>query len=106
MNRATVAGLAGLACAMLTLSALPAAAAPVASQTRLGDVQKALDTLAQSPEVVGAIGEVYVDGKRVDRGSAGTRLLNGRGGKIPNGARFRVGSQTKQMTGVVVLQLV
>jgi D-alanyl-D-alanine carboxypeptidase len=103
VNRATAAGLAGLACALVTLSTLPAAAA---SRPRLGDVQKALDALAKSPEVVGAIGEVYVDGRRVDRGSAGTRLLNGKGGKIPTGSRFRVGSQTKQMTGVVVLQLV
>nr|WP_277350109.1 serine hydrolase domain-containing protein [Nonomuraea sp. FMUSA5-5] len=62
--------------------------------------------LAESPQVVGAIGEVYVDGERVGKGSAGTRLLNGKGGRIPTGARFRVGSQTKQMTGVVVLQLV
>ncbi|GAA2216288.1 serine hydrolase domain-containing protein [Nonomuraea monospora] len=69
-------------------------------------MQKALETLAKTPEVVGAIGEVYIDGKRVDKGSAGTRLLDGKGGVIPSGTRFRVGSQTKQMTGVVVLQLV
>ncbi|NJP98615.1 beta-lactamase family protein [Nonomuraea sp. FMUSA5-5] len=106
MNRATVAGLAGLACALLTLSTVPAAAKPAASRPRLGDVQRALAALAESPQVVGAIGEVYVDGERVGKGSAGTRLLNGKGGRIPTGARFRVGSQTKQMTGVVVLQLV
>ncbi|WP_169789132.1 serine hydrolase domain-containing protein [Nonomuraea candida] len=106
MNRATAAGLAGLACAMLTLSTLPAAADPAAGRPRLGDVQKALAALAKSPQVVGAIGEVYVDGERVGKGSAGTRLLNGKGGRIPTGSRFRVGSQTKQMTGVVVLQLV
>ncbi|MEN3539840.1 serine hydrolase domain-containing protein [Microbispora sp. ZYX-F-249] len=106
MNRATAAGLAGLACAMLTLSILPAAADSAASRPRLGDVQQALEELDKTPEVVGAIGEVYVDGERVGKGSAGTRLLNGKGGRIPTGARFRVGSQTKQMTGVVVLQLV
>ncbi|AQZ62441.1 hypothetical protein BKM31_14100 [[Actinomadura] parvosata subsp. kistnae] len=101
-----MAGLAGLACAMLTLSTLPAEADPTASRPRRGDVQRALAALAESPQVVGAIGEVYVDGERVGKGSAGTRLLNGKGGRIPTGARFRVGSQTKQMTGVVVLQLV
>ncbi|MCK2221936.1 beta-lactamase family protein [Actinomadura sp. ATCC 31491] len=106
MNRATAAGLAGLACATLTLSTLPAAAASAMSRPRPGDVQQALEELAKTPEVVGAIGEVYVDGERVGKGSAGTRLLNGKGGRIPTGARFRVGSQTKQMTGVVVLQLV
>ncbi|WP_336215980.1 serine hydrolase domain-containing protein [Nonomuraea sp. LPB2021202275-12-8] len=56
--------------------------------------------------VVGAIGEVYVDGKRVGRGSAGSRLLDGKGGAIPSTARYRIGSQTKTMTAAVALQLV
>ncbi|MCG5220115.1 serine hydrolase domain-containing protein [Streptosporangium sp. KLBMP 9127] len=84
----------------------PAAASTDAGRPKLGDVQQALAALAKSPEVVAAIGELYVDGKRVGEGSAGTRLIGGKGGKIPDGSRFRVGSQTKQMTGTVVLQLV
>jgi D-alanyl-D-alanine carboxypeptidase len=105
MNRATGAGLAGLACAMLALSVMPAATATTASRPDLGDVQKALTELARHPEVVGVIGAAYVGGKKVDKGSAGTKLLNG-GGRIPPGARFRIGSQTKSMTQVVIMKLV
>ncbi|MGI5204777.1 serine hydrolase domain-containing protein [Spirillospora sp. CA-108201] len=84
-------------------SAVPAVHA---EQEEFGDVQEALEVLASSPEVVGAVGEVYVDGERVGRGSAGTRLIDGKGGRIPDGSRYRAGSQTKQMTGVVIMQLV
>ncbi|MFG1688615.1 serine hydrolase domain-containing protein [Nonomuraea sp. NPDC049269] len=101
MNRAR---LAGLACAMLTLSI--AAPATAADRQQTGNVQEALNALAKTTGVVGAIGELYVDGKRVGQGSAGSRLLNGKGGKIPADARYRIGSQTKQMTATVLLQLV
>ncbi|WP_433514697.1 serine hydrolase domain-containing protein [Nonomuraea sp. CA-143628] len=104
MNRATAARTAGLACVMLALSTTTPATAADRPQT--GNVQEALDALAKTTGVVGAIGEVYVDGKRVGQGSAGSRLLNGKGGKIPSGSRYRVGSQTKQMTATVLLQLV
>ncbi|TYB59806.1 beta-lactamase family protein [Nonomuraea sp. PA05] len=102
MKRVTAAGLACAALMMVVtgVTRAEAGSAPV------GDVQAALDVLAGSSQVVAAIAEVYVDGKRVGRGSAGTRLIDGRGGKVPAGARFRVGSQTKQMTGVVVMRLV
>ncbi|MEV0611877.1 serine hydrolase domain-containing protein [Nonomuraea sp. NPDC050404] len=100
MHHSFAARVAGLACAMLTLSAVPAAA-----DARYGDVQEALSELAGSELVVGAIGAVYVDGERIDQGSAGTRLLTG-GGKIPADSRYRVGSQTKQMVATVVLQLI
>ncbi|WP_433334865.1 serine hydrolase domain-containing protein [Spirillospora sp. CA-294931] len=83
-----------------------ATSADAVESERGGDVQRAMDALANSPEVVGAIGELYVDGERVGRGSAGTRLLDGEGGHIPSSARYRVGSQTKQMTATVLLQLV
>ncbi|MEO3804330.1 serine hydrolase domain-containing protein [Nonomuraea sp. B1E8] len=98
---------AGLACAVLTLGVAspPAAATTGADLPRFGDVQRALTELAESDLVVGAIGAVYVDGRLVGKGSAGTRLLNG-GGKIPADARYRVGSQTKQMVAAVVVQLV
>ncbi|MEV0830527.1 serine hydrolase domain-containing protein [Nonomuraea rubra] len=102
MNRAVKVSLAGLGCAMLTLSVMPAA---TASRPELGDVQQARAELARSSEVVGAIGAVYVHGRRADRGSAGTKLLDG-GGRIPPGARFRIGSQTKSMTQVVIMKLV
>ncbi|MBF8185036.1 beta-lactamase family protein [Nonomuraea sp. K274] len=96
---------AGLACAVLMLGlATPTAAA--ADRPGLGDVQRALSELAASPEVVGAIGAVYVDGEQAGQGSAGSRLLDGKGGRIPADARFRVGSQTKSMTQVVLMQLV
>ncbi|TDC00163.1 class A beta-lactamase-related serine hydrolase [Nonomuraea longispora] len=106
MNRATVKSLAGLACAMLTLGVAAPAAAAAVDRPRLGDVQKALSQLAKNKEIVGAIGAVYVDGRKAGKGSAGTRLLNGKGGRIPAGARFRVGSQTKLMTQVVIMKLV
>ncbi|MGP3929133.1 serine hydrolase domain-containing protein [Nonomuraea sp. KM88] len=106
MDRVKVIGLAGLACAMLTLSATTPATAAATDRPRLGDVQKALTELAKSSKVVGAIGAVYIDGKKIDKGSAGTRLLNDKGGKIPAGARFRAGSQTKAMTQVVIMKLV
>jgi D-alanyl-D-alanine carboxypeptidase len=73
---------------------------------KAGDVQKALETLAKEDGVPGVIGEAYVDGRRVGKGSAGSRLIGGKGGEIPSDARYRIGSQTKSMTGVVILQLV
>ncbi|UBU18319.1 serine hydrolase domain-containing protein [Nonomuraea gerenzanensis] len=103
MRTSTRIGLAGLGCAMLTLSVMPPA---TASRPHLGNVQRALTELAGNAEVVGAIGAVYVHGRQVDLGSAGTRLLNGGGGRIPPGARFRIGSQTKSMTQVVIMKLV
>ncbi|TDC97565.1 class A beta-lactamase-related serine hydrolase [Nonomuraea deserti] len=106
MKRATVAGLAGLACAMLTLGVAAPAATAAADRPRLGNVQKALSELAKSSKIVGAIGAVYVDGRKVGKGSAGTRLLNDKGGRIPASARFRIGSQTKLMTQVVIMKLV
>ncbi|NJP97722.1 beta-lactamase family protein [Nonomuraea sp. FMUSA5-5] len=96
---------------MLALGvAAPTAAIPNAGAAsrpvKLGSVQRAMEALAKNDGVVGAIGEVYVDGKRVGRGSAGSRLLDGKGGGIPSNARYRIGSQTKLMTATVVLQLV
>ncbi|MEV4573952.1 serine hydrolase domain-containing protein [Nonomuraea jabiensis] len=104
MNHAITARLAGLACAMLTLAA--AATPATADAPEVADVQQALDALARTSGVVGTIGEVYVDGKRVGQGSAGSRLLDGKGGRIPVGSRYRIGSQTKLLTGTVALQLV
>ncbi|WP_067829202.1 serine hydrolase domain-containing protein [Actinomadura kijaniata] len=105
--------MAGLAGAVLALAiALPDAAtaagtvAENAGRPKIADVQKALEAVAATPGVVGVIGEVYYDGKRIGRGSAGSRLLGGKGGKIPSNARYRIGSQTKQMTATIVLQLV
>jgi D-alanyl-D-alanine carboxypeptidase len=107
MHHAITARLAGLACAMLTLAAAtPATAAAPEAGPEIGDVQQALDALARTGGVVGTIGEVYVDGKRVGQGSAGSRLLGGKGGRIPAGSRYRIGSQTKLLTGTVALQLV
>jgi D-alanyl-D-alanine carboxypeptidase len=40
------------------------------------------------------------------RAPPGRRLLNGKGGPIPAGSRFRIASQTKVMVGTVLLQLV
>ncbi|WP_157872148.1 serine hydrolase domain-containing protein [Streptomyces silaceus] len=96
---------AGLAAglALLMLAPLgPATAAPA----RGGNVQKAMEELARVPGVVGAVGGAYVDGKAVGLGSAGSRLLDGKGGKIPADTRFPIWSQTKQMVATVVLQLV
>ncbi|MEV4020660.1 serine hydrolase domain-containing protein [Nonomuraea angiospora] len=100
-------GLASVACAALVLSvASPANASTSAGPIKVGDVQKAMEDLVKTGHVVGAIGAVYVDGKRVGKGSAGSRLLDGEGGAIPSTARYRIGSQTKAMTATVVLQLV
>jgi D-alanyl-D-alanine carboxypeptidase len=96
--------MAGLACAVLALS-VPAPAAAADGLT-LGDVQRAIASVAKTDGVVGAIGEVYVDGKRVGRGTAGSRLLGGKGGRIPSESRYRIASQTKLMEATVVLQLV
>lgn len=104
MNRARTVGLAGLASAMLALS-IPAPAT-AADQARLGDVRQAIRSLAKTAGVVGAIGEVYVDGKRADKGTAGSRLLGGKGGRIPTDSRYRIASQTKLMEATVILQLV
>nr|WP_166427151.1 serine hydrolase domain-containing protein [Nonomuraea mesophila] len=107
MKRAIVARIAGLACAALALgAAVPPAAATADGRPRFGDVQRALNTLAAADEVVGVLGELYVDGKRAGRGSAGSRLLDGEGGTVPSGARYRIGSQTKLMVATVVMQLV
>jgi D-alanyl-D-alanine carboxypeptidase len=107
LRRATLTGVASLACAALVFSvAAPATASISAAPVKIGDVQKALEGLVRTGDVVGAIGEVYVDGKRVGKGSAGSRLLDGKGGAIPSTARYRIGSQTKGMTATVVLQLV
>ncbi|MFI6515673.1 serine hydrolase domain-containing protein [Spirillospora sp. NPDC050679] len=98
---------------MLALTAaLPGTTAAAGAATRSADrpkiasVQQALEKVARTPGVVGVIGEVYYDGKRIGKGSAGSRLLNGKGGRIPSDARYRIGSQTKQMTATIVLQLV
>jgi D-alanyl-D-alanine carboxypeptidase len=88
---------------------LMATASPAASSqpaTTIGDFQKAMEYLAATPGVVGAIGGAYFDGKPTGHGSAGSRLLNGTGGTIPADSRFRVGSQTKTMVATVLLQLV
>ncbi|WP_433221371.1 serine hydrolase domain-containing protein [Microtetraspora malaysiensis] len=75
-------------------------------QVELGNVQQAIAALAKTDGVVGAIGEVYVDGTRKGKGTAGSRLLGGKGGRIPTDSRYRIASQTKLMEAVVVLQLV
>ncbi|WP_161628185.1 serine hydrolase domain-containing protein [Microbispora catharanthi] len=95
------------ACAALALSvSAPAIASTDNAPVKVGDVQKAMEALVKSGHVVGAIGEVYVNGRRVGKGSAGSRLLDGGGGVIPSTARYRIGSQTKNMTATVALQLV
>lgn len=83
-----------------------ASSATAAGGTAIGDAQQAMENLARTPGVVGAIGGAYVDGKPAGRGTAGSRLLNGEGGAIPADARFRIGSQTKWMVATVLLQLV
>jgi D-alanyl-D-alanine carboxypeptidase len=89
----------------------PAAATPGAGTTLpddivVGDVQKAMEDLAATAGVVSAIGEVYVNGGRAGHGSAGSRLLGGRGGTVPSDSRFRIASQTKPMVATAALQLV
>ncbi|MFI6907571.1 serine hydrolase domain-containing protein [Nonomuraea sp. NPDC050394] len=101
MGKRVTAGLAG---AILALGlAQPATAR---AEPGRGDVRRAIAELADANGVLGAIGELYVDGRRVGRSSAGSRLLGGKGGKIPTDARYRIGSQTKGMTATVILQLV
>jgi D-alanyl-D-alanine carboxypeptidase len=94
---------AATAAALLLATVSPATAAGAAT---LGDVQQAMESLATTPGVVGAIGGAYVDGKPTGRGAAGSRLLNGKGGTIPADSRFRIGSQSKTMVATVLLQLV
>ncbi|MEW2526360.1 serine hydrolase domain-containing protein [Streptomyces sp. NPDC047071] len=109
------AGLAAGVAVLMTTQAGPATAAPLpasapapatAAPAPDGNVQKAMEELAGIPGVVGVVGGAYVDGRSVGLGSAGTRLLNGEGGRIPANARFPIWSQTKQMVATVVLQLV
>ncbi|WP_168220817.1 serine hydrolase domain-containing protein [Streptomyces sp. RFCAC02] len=76
------------------------------SDVVVGDVQKAMEDVAATAGAVSAIGEVYVDGKRVGHGSAGSRLLGGRGGTVPSDSRYRLASQTKFMVATAALQLV
>ncbi|MFF0745537.1 serine hydrolase domain-containing protein [Streptomyces sp. NPDC004111] len=75
-------------------------------EVRKPDVQKAMEELAGIPGVVGVVGGAYVDGRSLGEGSGGSRLLDGKGGRIPADARFPIWSQTKQMVATVVLQLV
>ncbi|MQA98092.1 MAG: serine hydrolase [Streptosporangiales bacterium] len=111
-RRAVIRAGAGLAGGVLAFGIAPAASAAAADEPGAGpgeshDLQRALaEFVRDNPWAVGAIGELYVDGRRRDRGSAGSRLLNGRGGAIPTSSRYRLGSQTKQMTATAVLQLV
>ncbi|MBC6466505.1 beta-lactamase family protein [Actinomadura alba] len=91
------------AAALLLGAASPATAARA---TSIGDVQQAMETLAETPGIVGAIGGAYVDGKPAGRGTAGSRLLDGKGGTIPADSRFRIGSQSKTMVATVLLQFV
>lgn len=93
---------------LMVAPAWPAAAAAPASaaQVRYGNVQKAMEDLAKARGVVGSVGGAYVDGEPIGVGSGGSRLLGGKGGRIPANARFRIGSQTKEMVATVVLQLV
>ncbi|MFF4419139.1 serine hydrolase domain-containing protein [Streptosporangium sp. NPDC001559] len=100
-RRSPVRGAAGAAMLMMACAG-PATAAPA----QAGNVQKAMEELARVPGVVGAVGGAYVDGRSIGLGSAGSRFLNGRGGRIPANARFRIGSQTKEMVATVVLRLV
>ncbi|WP_242903043.1 serine hydrolase domain-containing protein [Actinomadura terrae] len=87
---------------LVATQAWPATASPAPA----GKVQKAMEELADTPGVVGAIGAAYVDGKPVGTGTAGSRLLNGEGGTIPANSRFAIGSQTKAMVATALLQLV
>ncbi|TYB62252.1 hypothetical protein FXF51_26445 [Nonomuraea sp. PA05] len=45
------------------------------------------------------------DGKRVDKGIAGSRLFDGKGGRISSGSWPRIASQAKLMAAVVVVRL-
>ncbi|WP_164903628.1 serine hydrolase domain-containing protein [Nonomuraea polychroma] len=107
MNHATVVRTitAATAATLLLAATSPVTAASTRSAA-IGDVQQAMDALAKTPGVVGAISGAYVDGKPAGQGSAGSRLLDGKGGRIPAGSRFRIGSQSKQMVATVLLQLV
>ncbi|MGW2230364.1 serine hydrolase domain-containing protein [Streptomyces formicae] len=96
------AGLAAGVALLMTAQGGPATAAPA----RVGTVQEAMEELAEVPGIVGVVGGAYVDGRLVGTGSAGSRLLDGKGGKIPADSRFRIWSQTKQMVATVVLRLV
>jgi D-alanyl-D-alanine carboxypeptidase len=89
---------------MLTQGMHAAAASPTGYT--ISDVQEAADSVAKIDGVVGVIGSAYYDGRRIGRGSAGSRLIGGAGGRIPTDARYRAWSQTKQMTATVLLQLV
>lgn len=63
-------------CVLALAAALPGtvtatdAVAESAGRPQVANVQKALETVAETPRLVGVIGEVYHDGK----GSAGSRL--------------------------------
>ncbi|GAA2213829.1 serine hydrolase domain-containing protein [Nonomuraea monospora] len=103
MSRARTAGVTGLAFALLA-SSLPTPA-NAAVQVGPADIRQAIDNVAGTDGVVGVIGELYVDGKRKGQASAGTRLIGGKGGRIPAGSRYRIASQTKLMEAAVVLQL-
>ncbi|MFG1688252.1 serine hydrolase domain-containing protein [Nonomuraea sp. NPDC049269] len=106
-RQSAVARVVSAGCAALALSvSAPAIASTDNASVKLGDVQKAMEALVKTGHVVGAIGEVYVNGKRAGKGSAGSQLLDGDGGAIPSTARYRIGSQSKNMTATAALQLV
>jgi D-alanyl-D-alanine carboxypeptidase len=92
--------------AAATAAALLLSATSPARASQVGDVQRAMEKLAATPGVVGAIGGAYVDGKPVGKGTAGSRLLGGKGGTVPADARYRIASQSKWMVATVLLQLV
>ncbi|QEV21958.1 class A beta-lactamase-related serine hydrolase [Streptomyces alboniger] len=97
---------AGVAMLMVAHAGPATATATAVPAQSGGNVQKAMEELARIPGVVGVVGGAYADGKSLGLGSAGSRLLDGEGGRIPANARFRIWSQTKQMVATVVLKLV
>ncbi|MBN6033704.1 serine hydrolase [Amycolatopsis sp. 195334CR] len=92
--------------AVAAFMAATASPAVASGGQAVGEVQRAMEQIAEVPGVVGALAGSYQDGVAVGHGTAGSRLLDGHGGPIPVDSRFRIASQTKTMTAVIVLQLV
>ncbi|GLV96232.1 serine hydrolase domain-containing protein [Streptomyces virginiae] len=96
---------AATAVAVMTLSALTAAAPSVAARPRPDTLQRSLDRLVRSDGLPAALASVTGRDGRTRTYVAGAGDLT-TGAEVPRDGQVRIGSNTKTFTAVVVLQLV
>ncbi|WP_412538174.1 serine hydrolase domain-containing protein [Longispora sp. K20-0274] len=97
--------IAGLAAACGNDDGAPSKAAPSkAAPAYAGDLRKALETIIRDQRIPGAVVMVTSKEKGDWTATFGTRTVQG-GAPVTADDHFRIGSNTKTMTGTVILQL-